>query len=87
MLEAAPWREPARDFLTDRSRGAPLFRLCPIRGRLWIPVQEDGADLLHRLQVYGACFLTSGGYRPALTISTLAARAADIVTQMKRREL
>ena len=72
MLEAAPWREPARDFLTDRSRAASVSRLRPIPGRLWIPVQQDGAHLL-RL--------------PALTISTLAAPAADIVTEMKRREL
>jgi choline dehydrogenase-like flavoprotein len=38
--------------------------------------------------VDGACFVTSGGYGPTLTIGALAARASDfIITQMKRGEL
>jgi choline dehydrogenase-like flavoprotein len=38
--------------------------------------------------VDGACFVTSGGYGPTLTIGALAARAsAYIIQQMKRREL
>ncbi|MBI3698017.1 MAG: GMC family oxidoreductase, partial [Acidobacteria bacterium] len=36
----------------------------------------------------GACFVTSGGYGPTLTIGALSARAADyIVEQLKRGEL
>ncbi len=38
--------------------------------------------------VDGACFVTSGGYGPTLTIGALAARASDyIIEQLKRGEL
>lgn len=45
-------------------------------------------DAKNLFVVDGACFVTSGGYGPTLTIGALAARASDyIVTQMKRGEL
>ncbi len=45
-------------------------------------------DAKNLFVVDGACFVTSGGYGPTLTIGALAARASDyIVHQMQRREL
>ena len=45
-------------------------------------------ELKNLFVVDGACFVTSGGYGPTLTIGALAARASDyIVNQMKTGEL
>jgi choline dehydrogenase-like flavoprotein len=45
-------------------------------------------DVKNLFVVDGACFVTSGGYGPTLTIGALSARASDyIITQLKRREL
>ena len=45
-------------------------------------------DVKNLFVVDGACFVTSGGYGPTLTIAALSARASDyVVTRMKRREL
>ena len=45
-------------------------------------------DVKNLFVVDGACFVTSGGYGPTLTIGALAARASDyIVNQMKTGEL
>ena len=45
-------------------------------------------DLKNLFVVDGACFVTSGGYGPTLSIGALAARASDyIVNQMKTGEL
>jgi choline dehydrogenase-like flavoprotein len=45
-------------------------------------------DVKNLFVIDGACFVTSGGYGPTLTIGALAARASDhIVEQLKRGEL